>query len=178
MKKLYVIALLSVFAGTISADAPDLKRVTKAIQDEDLVRVKSLWRKIDRNYAVDEKREALDTLIETAGDLAENAKESGSVSGGKNYYKLVPGAFLYAVGLGGTFYSLYWGSDANWRLPKDELPLFYALLIGSGISSVAGQYLVKSGWNSSSSTGGRSKASVIEAYLENALEELDEEDDE
>lgn len=175
MKKVYILALLSVGVGSIYADAADLTKITTAVQEGDLPGVKRLWRKINRNHEVDERREALDTLLDVAGDSTDESKETPS--GGHNYKKLVPGGILYAAGLAGLFYTSYWASSQNWRIPRDELPLYYGLLIGSGISGLAGGYLARSGWNSEPEIGGRSTAVAIESFFDNALEELEEEDE-
>ena len=173
MKKVYLFALLSIGVGSIFADAPDLTKIEKAVQEGDLPAVKRHWRKINRDHEVDEKREALETLLDVAGESTDDSKET--TGGGHNYKKLVPGGILYVLGTVGCIGSIYWqyvpGIDPNDRSK------FLALIGTSIVASIAGQLLVKSGWNSEAPSGGRSKAAVIESFFDNALEELEEEDE-
>ncbi len=174
MKKLYIITLLSVMAGTVCADAPDLTDITQAIEEADIIRVKRHWRKIDRSHDRKEKQEALEELLETTADIAAEQKSSVTSGSGKNYYKLVPGGLLYAIGTGGAIGGILW---SNTGVRRDDMPAYIALFIGSMASIIGGQYLFKSGWNTDAQQAGdhRSKFKVIETYLEDALDQLDEE---
>ncbi len=93
MKKLYIITLLSVMAGTACAAAPDLTDITHAIEEADIARVKQHWSAIDVSRDLEAKRGALEELIKTTADTATGKKTSIAT------VRVITNNWLVALGL-------------------------------------------------------------------------------
>lgn len=180
MNKVISIVMLSLAFVSVKADenSTRIEQITTAIEESDLVRVKTLWRRLDSSLEIlDEKEKVLKALVKTASHIAEDSKTTPGIGGGGRNYKLVVAGFgLWAVSIGGAVAG---------RLILDGGSVDQAKFIGGialfggsmGLAYYAGT-LMRDGWNGSSdqiTAGGRSKAKIVEAYLESRLQELNDE---
>ncbi len=177
MNKVYSIVLLSLAFACVKADeGVKLDQIKAAIKESDLARVKTQWRRIDSLVdSADEKITQLKALIVNASEAVEDSKESVNTAGGGRNYKLVAaGAGLWLVSLGGGICSQLF--VLNTATTQAETMKGYALFgCSMGLAYYSG-ILMRNGWNGGSgeqlTSGGRSKAAIIEAYLEDRLQEL------
>ena len=175
MKKFFSIAMILLAVGSISAEAPSLDKITKAIKESHTARVTSAWSRIDRyTESSEEKRKILNELIDIATDVSDDKGEAPAVGGGKNYPKLIGGGLLFAAGIAGLVGFVYLQNTLHRR--QDEY-LHWGLFGVSVVVESGGTYLFKSGWKSAPSVAGKTEAQAIEAFLEDRLQDLDDDDD-
>ncbi len=152
-----------------------LDQITAAIKDSDLARVKTQWRRIDSIFeSSEEKKEILKTLVDTAAQVADESKVR-PVAGGKNYKKIAGGVLTIAGASGVAAYymplhRLFYGATHNEQIKG------WAIFVGLAAVSIAGGRLSRNGmgWEAQDpiANRGRSKATVILAYLEDQLHDI------
>ena len=185
MNKVHSIVLLSLAFACVKADegvkldAINLERVVAiktAIKESDLAHVKAMWRRIDTLVeSADEKVTILKSLIDSASKTAQDSKESvASSAGGRDYKKVVAGSLLCAGVFAGILFlnplaPFYEGGTQGEKIRG------VVTLTGLMAASRLGGYLIQTGWGVNAEqipSGGRSQAAIIEAYLEDRLQEL------
>ena len=173
MNKLLLCIFASLSVGVVSADI-SLDRISKAIKDKDLSRVKTLWKTVDRHTStIQEKREKMNTLIYEASDL-DYMELAHSTSSFKPYAKMGSGFAFIILGAVGMGFAEYY--RVRRRINNQQ---YIGGVLLSCIPLLGGNLLFESGRKElNSDTNQLKQGEQIARYFEECLDELDELDEE
>ncbi len=175
MNKAYGIILTSLTVISISMQAKqeyELDPITAAIKWSNIALVKTEWRRLDSSIeSSEDKKAVLNTLIDIAAQIADKAEiPSVAPSCKRNYWAAVGGILLSSFGSGIFFVGLgYHGRNEHAEL---------AYYLVGGVPWQKGLRLIEIGAGcdeniqAPTANCGRSKATVILAYLEDLLRDV------